>query len=104
MTKMEKYTSTEHKNTDKEWWKNEFLIPFGEMLDLFARSNDLAEQALDLLASETSDDLTKIDECIAKQREIDEKSEKILKKLKEKIDKKYPKREYDPREKKGKKD
>lgn len=25
MTKMEKYASTEHKNTDKEWWENEMI-------------------------------------------------------------------------------
>ena len=52
MTKIEKYTLTKRKNTDKEWWKNEILTPLDETFDLSDRSYELITQAFELLESD----------------------------------------------------
>ena len=104
MTKIEKYTLTKRKNTDKEWWKNEILTPLDETFDLSDRSYELITQAFELLESDCPENLSKINECLAEIEKDDEQSENILQEIKDKLNKKYPKREYDPREKKGKKD
>ena len=85
------------KKTDKEWWEDEILTPLDETFALSSRSYELITQAFELLKSDCPEDLSKINECLAEIQNDDEQSEKILKELKEKLDKKYPKREYDPR-------
>ena len=97
MTKMEKYTSTERKNTDKEWWENEILTPLDKTLTLSSRSYELTEQALELLRSDCPEDLSKIDVSLYELQKNGKQSYKILEELEDKLDKKYPNREYDPR-------
>lgn len=97
ITKMEKYTSTERKNTDKEWWENEILTPLDKTLTLSSRSYELTEQALELLRSDCPEDLSKIDVSLYELQKNGKQSYKILQEIKDKLNKKYPKREYDPR-------
>lgn len=104
MTKIEKYTLTERKNTNKEFWKNEILTPLDETLNISSNSSKLITQAFELLESDCPENLSKINECLAEIEKDDEQSENILQEIKDKLNKKYPKREYDHREKKGKKD
>ena len=64
----------------------------------------MISQAFQFLESANPDDLSKIDECLFQIKKDNEQSEKKIDELRDKLNKKYPKREYDPREKKGKKD
>ena len=87
---------SEEKKIDKEWWEDEILTPLDETFKLSSRSHELITQAFEFLESANPDDLSKIDECLFQIKKDNEQSEKILEEIKEKLDKKYPKREYDP--------
>ena len=93
--------ASKEKKDDKDWWDDEILTPLEETFDLSNRSYELATQAFEVLESANSDDLSEINECLSKIKKDGEQSKKILEEIKEKLDKKYPNREYDPREKKA---
>ena len=86
----------EEQKTDKEWWKNEILTPLDETTTLSNRSYELITYAFELLESDCPEDLSKIDECVVEIKKGNEQIEKILQEIKDKLNMKYPKREYDP--------
>ena len=86
----------EEQKTDKEWWKNEILTPLDETTTLSNRSYELITYAFELLESDRPEDLSKVDECGVEIKKGNEQIEKILQEIKDKLNKKYPKQEYDP--------
>ena len=90
---------SEEKKIDKEWWEDEILTPIDETFKFSSRSHELITQAFELLESDCPENLSKINECLDEIEKDDEQSKKILQEIKDKLNKKYPKREYDHREK-----
>ena len=89
--------ASKEKKDDKDWWDDEILTPLEETFDLSNRSYELITQAFELLESDCPEDFSKIDVCLSELQNNGKQSKKILEEIKEKLDKKYPNREYDPR-------
>ena len=89
--------ASREKKDDKDWWEDEILTPLDETFKFSSRSHELITQAFEFLESDWPENLSKINECLDEIEKDDEQSRKILQEIKDKLNKKYPKREYDSR-------